>query len=67
MKDTARPEVAIMGAGNRHELVVQLLLETGQPKIDSMDVFGQTSLSHAAGNGHEAAVKLLILAKVVIV
>jgi ankyrin repeat protein len=48
-------------AGNGHEAVVKLLLETGKVDTDLKDKkYGQTPLSLAAGNGHEAIVKLLL-------
>ena len=43
-----------------HELVVQLLLATGQVDIDSKNRDGQTPLSYAAKRGHELAVQLLL-------
>ncbi|OAP55707.1 hypothetical protein AYL99_09859 [Fonsecaea erecta] len=48
-------------AGNGHETVVKLLLETGKVDLDSRDnEYGRTPLSRAAGNGHETVVKLLL-------
>ncbi|KAM0247491.1 hypothetical protein ACHAQJ_009830 [Trichoderma viride] len=41
--------------------VVKLLLTIGQAKADLKDENGQTPLSWAARNGHEAVVKLLLL------
>jgi ankyrin repeat protein len=41
------------------EIIVKLLLETGEVDIDSKDNGGQTSLSWAARNGYEAVVKLI--------
>jgi ankyrin repeat protein len=47
-------------AENGHEVVVQLLLETGKVDVDSKDSsYGQTPLSWAAENGHEELAKLL--------
>ncbi|EMR87690.1 putative ankyrin repeat-containing protein [Botrytis cinerea BcDW1] len=43
-----------------HEAVVKLLLDTDEVEIDSTDNDGQTSLSWAAENGHEAAITLLL-------
>jgi len=41
--------------------VVKLLLEMGNADVDSNDThYGQTPLSRAAENGHEAVVKLLL-------
>jgi ankyrin repeat protein len=37
-----------------------LLLETGKVDVDSKDENGETPLSWAAYNGHEAVVKLLL-------
>jgi len=40
--------------------VVKLLVETGKVDVDSKDTeYGQTPLSRAAAQGHEAMVKLL--------
>ncbi len=48
-------------AGNGHEAVVKLLLETDKVDVDSKDSeYGRTPLSWAAKNGHEAVVKLLL-------
>jgi len=41
------------------DAVVKLLLATGKANVDSKDENGQTPLSWAAENGHEAVVKLL--------
>jgi hypothetical protein len=49
-----------LAAGNGHEAVVKLLIETGKVDVDSKDKYGQTPLSWAASNGHEAVVKLLV-------
>jgi ankyrin repeat protein len=40
--------------------VVRLLLETGKVDVDSKDSDGQTPLSLATENGHEAVVQLLL-------
>ena len=40
--------------------MVKLLLETGKVDADSKDSSGQTPLQRAAGEGHEAVVKLLL-------
>jgi ankyrin repeat protein len=40
--------------------VVKLLLKANQAEVDSKDENGRTPLSWAAGNGHEATVKLLL-------
>jgi ankyrin repeat protein len=42
------------------EAVVQLQITTCKVDIDAKDCLGQTPLSRAAGNGHEAVVQLLI-------
>ena len=42
-----------------HAAVVKLLLGTGKVDVDSKDARGQTPLSWAAQEGHEAVVKLL--------
>jgi ankyrin repeat domain-containing protein 50 len=47
-------------AGNGHETVVKLLLETGKVNVDSKNNYDRTSLSRATGNGHETVVKLLL-------
>ncbi|KAI9661218.1 MAG: hypothetical protein M1821_009545 [Bathelium mastoideum] len=48
-------------AGNGHEAVVRLLLETGKVDIESRDIkFGRTPLMWAAKRGHEAVVRLLL-------
>jgi hypothetical protein len=46
-------------AGNGHEGVVKLLLETGKVDVESKHRFGRTPLSWAAGNGHEVVKPLL--------
>ncbi|KAK4170833.1 ankyrin repeat-containing domain protein [Triangularia setosa] len=46
-------------AGNGHEKVVKILLDTAKVDVDSKDKYGRTPLSWAAGNGHEAVVKML--------
>jgi ankyrin repeat domain-containing protein 50 len=43
-----------------HEIVVKLLLETGEADVDSKNKAGRTPLCYAAENGHEAVVKLLL-------
>jgi ankyrin repeat protein len=43
-----------------HEVIVKLLLATGQVNTDSKDLYGRTPLLWAARNGHEAIVKLLL-------
>ena len=48
-----------MAVERGQEAVVKLLLEKGA-QLESKDNYGQTSLSYAAGNGHEAVVKLLL-------
>jgi ankyrin repeat protein len=47
-------------AGNGHEGVVELLLETGKIEVNSVDQDIRTPLSYAAENGHKAVVKLLL-------
>jgi ankyrin repeat domain-containing protein 50 len=48
-------------AGNGHEAVVKLLLDTGKVDVNSKEKdYSQTPLSLAAENGHEAVVKLLL-------
>ena len=42
-----------------HEAVVKLLVERGDVEANSKDDSGQTPLSYAAEDGHEAVVKLL--------
>ena len=46
-------------AGNGHEAVVKLLLNTGNVDVDLKDSYGQTPLSWAAARGHEEVTKLL--------
>ncbi|RYP64079.1 hypothetical protein DL771_008938 [Monosporascus sp. 5C6A] len=51
-------------AGNGHEAIVKLLLETKEVDADWKDnKHGETPLSWAARNGHEAVVKLLLKIK----
>jgi ankyrin repeat protein len=47
-------------AGNGHEAVVKLLLETGKIEVNSVDQDDRTPLSYVAENGNEAVVKLLL-------
>ena len=47
-------------AGNGHEAVAKLLLDSGKVHADSKDSSGRTPLWRAAENGHEAVVKLLL-------
>jgi ankyrin repeat protein len=47
-------------AGEGHEVVSKLLLETGKVDADSKDYYCQTPLSWASRNGREAIVKLLL-------
>ena len=47
-------------AGNGQKAVVELLLETGDVDIDSVDQYGRTPLSYTAESGSEAVVKLLL-------
>ena len=42
------------------EAVVELLIETNRVDINVTDMYGRTSLSHAAENGHTAIVKTLL-------
>jgi hypothetical protein len=49
-----------LGAAERHEAVVKLLLITGKVDADSKDKDGRSPLSWAPENGHEAVVKLLL-------
>lgn len=51
-------------AGEGHEVVSKLLLETGRVDVDSKDHFGRTPLSWASGNGRESMAKLLLDEKV---
>ncbi|KAF4440036.1 hypothetical protein F53441_12407 [Fusarium austroafricanum] len=48
-----------LAAGNGHEAIVKLLLDTGKVDPDAKDKDGRTPLWQAAANGHEAIVKLL--------
>ncbi|CAJ2508633.1 Uu.00g136590.m01.CDS01 [Anthostomella pinea] len=50
----------VLAARNRHEAVVQLLLDTGNVDPDSKYSYGQTPLSWAAEKGHDAVVRLLL-------
>ncbi|RYP44175.1 hypothetical protein DL768_009323 [Monosporascus sp. mg162] len=45
---------------NGHLAVVNLLLGTGRVNLESKDSNGRTALSHAAEEGHETIVKLLL-------
>lgn len=45
------------------EKVILTLLEKDSIDLNSKDNYGRTALSWAAGNGHEAVVKLLLEAK----
>jgi ankyrin repeat protein len=47
-------------AGEGHEVVSKLLLETGRVDIDSRDTLGRTPFSWACGDGRETTVKLLL-------
>jgi ankyrin repeat protein len=47
-------------AGNGHEAVVKLLMESDNVDVDSRDKSGRTPLSWAAENGEEVMVKLLL-------
>ena len=49
-----------LAAGDGHEAVVKLLLDTGKVDVSSKDGSGRTPLSWAAEKGHEAVVKLLL-------
>lgn len=51
-------------AGEGHEVVSKLLLETGKVDADSSDNYCRTPLSWASRNGREAIVKLLLGRKV---
>ncbi|PNY24184.1 Uncharacterized protein TCAP_05872 [Tolypocladium capitatum] len=46
-------------AGNGHEDIVKLLLDTGNVDVDIRDQYGRIPLSWAATNGHESIVRLL--------
>ena len=48
-------------AANGHEAVVQLLLDKGKVDAGFQDVIGQTALSLAQNNNHEAVVRRLHL------
>ena len=50
----------MLAAEGGYEAIVQLLLDTGQVDVDSKDKYGQTPLSCAVGNGHEAVAKQLL-------
>ena len=45
---------------NGYEVVVRLLLATGQVEANSRDTAGWTPLIYAAINGYEAVVRLLL-------
>jgi ankyrin repeat protein len=47
-------------AGEGHEMVSKLLLETGRVDIDSRDTLGRTPFSWACGDGRETTAKLLL-------
>ena len=59
-KDSYGQTPLLLAAGNGHEAIVKLLLNTGKVDVDSKDRFGRTPLSLAARNGHEAILKLLL-------
>jgi hypothetical protein len=50
----------LWAAGNGYDVVVKLLLATGQVEVDIKDYYGHSPLLWAARNGHEAIVKLLL-------
>jgi ankyrin repeat protein len=47
-------------AKNGHDVIVELLLNTGIVEVEARDKDGQTPLLWAAKNGHEAVAKLLL-------
>jgi ankyrin repeat protein len=51
-------------AGQGHEAIVKLLLETGKIDANYWDVYRRSPVSWACENGHEAIVKLLLDRKV---
>jgi ankyrin repeat protein len=60
MKDDCRHSPIPYQSEMTREAVVQVLLATGDVDVDSKDNYGQTPLSFAAQNGHEAIVSLLL-------
>ena len=62
MRQHNEPKISSLGlaAFNGHEVVVKLLLETGEMDPDSKDEYGLRPLWRAVENGHEAVVRLLL-------
>jgi hypothetical protein len=59
-KDSYNQTPLSRAAGNGHEAIVKLLLNTGKVDADWKGRYGWTPLWRAAENGHEATVKLLL-------
>ena len=59
-KDNGRSDAAVVGCRERARGGGEAAAGEGRVELDSKDNYGQTPLSWAAENGHEAVVKLLL-------
>ena len=58
--DTDNRTTVSWAAGEGHDAIVKLLIDTGKVDADLADDSKRTPLSHAAEKGHQAVVKLLL-------